>query len=63
MGSGGIAPRMLNLWHKLEVIDHLQTAPTLPSSKEPPVRIGWDAGWTPESVWTLWTGENYRPLQ
>jgi hypothetical protein len=26
----------------------------LPPGKEPPVRIQWEAGWTPEPVWMLW---------
>jgi hypothetical protein len=30
----------------------------LPPGKEPPVPIGYDAGWAPEAVWTLWIREN-----
>jgi len=26
----------------------------LPPGKEPPVRIGYEAGWDPEPVWTRW---------
>jgi hypothetical protein len=28
---------------------------TLPPGKEPPVSIGYEVGWTPEPVWTLWS--------
>jgi hypothetical protein len=30
----------------------LYHAPALTPEKEPPVSIGWEAGWAPEPVWT-----------
>jgi hypothetical protein len=40
--------------HYLEVNGQLHASTTLPLGKEPPVPIGWEAGWTPEPVWTTW---------
>jgi hypothetical protein len=33
----------------------------LPSEKEPPIPIGWEAGWAPEQVWTIWKRESLGP--
>jgi hypothetical protein len=41
----------------MEVSGHLHAPVPLPSAKEPPVPIGYEAVWLPEPVWTLWTGE------
>jgi hypothetical protein len=35
----------------------------LSPGKQPPVSIGWEAGWTPEPVWSLWIGENSWPYR
>jgi len=51
MVSWGIAPRILNLgirWGKL-----LASRPVASS----PVTAGWEAVWTPETVWTPWRRE------
>jgi hypothetical protein len=31
--------------------------PALPLGKSPPLPIGYEAGWAPESVWKLWSRE------
>jgi hypothetical protein len=41
----------------MEVSGHLYTLATLLLSKEPPITIGTEAGWTPEPEWTLWRKE------
>jgi hypothetical protein len=33
----------------------LYTPASLPPEKEPVVPIGYEAGWAPEPVWTLWS--------
>jgi hypothetical protein len=47
-GVGSIAPPFL--------ISALEWS-ALPLGKGHPVPIGWEAGWAPEPVWTLWTTE------
>jgi hypothetical protein len=32
-----------------------------PQKKEPPVHIGQEVGWAPESVWTTWKERNFAP--
>jgi hypothetical protein len=36
----------------------LHASAALPPGKEPPVRVGYEAGWASEPVWTLWRREN-----
>jgi hypothetical protein len=36
----------------MEVDDQIQAAASLPTEKETPVPIGWEAGWASESVWS-----------
>jgi len=36
----------------MEVSGQLHTAAASPSGKEPPVSIGWEAGWDPEPVYS-----------
>jgi hypothetical protein len=38
----------------MEVISQLHALAALPLGKEVPVADGKEAGWTLESVWTLW---------
>jgi hypothetical protein len=48
-GSGGIAPRMLDLG-------------ALPPGKEPPVPFGLEVGWASKPVWTRWWREKFSVL-
>jgi hypothetical protein len=45
----------------LEVSGQLHSPTTLPPGKEPSVPIGYEFGWTPQSVWTTWRRENSWP--
>jgi hypothetical protein len=36
----------------------LEVPASLPPGKEPPVPIGQETGWAPETVWTTWSREN-----
>jgi hypothetical protein len=45
-GSGGIAPQFL-ISALDEVSDQLHAPAALPTGKEPPVPIGYEAGWAP----------------
>jgi hypothetical protein len=45
----------------LEVRGQTHSLATLPLDKEPPVAIGYEAGWAPETVWTTWRGEKPCP--
>jgi hypothetical protein len=36
----------------------LNVPAALTQGKEPPVPIGWEVGWAPEPVWTMWRREN-----
>jgi hypothetical protein len=47
-GSGRIALQFL-----ISVLDQLHAPVALPLGA-----IGWEAGWAPEPVWTLWRREN-----
>jgi hypothetical protein len=38
----------------MEVIGQLHATAALPPGIGPPVPIGWEVGWVPESTWTLW---------
>jgi hypothetical protein len=40
------------------VTGQLQAPAALPPGKEPPVHIRQEAGWAPESDWTVWKEEN-----
>jgi hypothetical protein len=42
----------------LEVSGQLRAPAALPPAVEPSVRIGYEVGWTPEPVWTIWRREN-----
>jgi hypothetical protein len=54
--SGGIAPRILNLGARCRWIVIHAPVTSVPG-KEPLVRILYEVGWVPESIWTRWTGE------
>jgi hypothetical protein len=41
----------------MEVSGQLHSTITLPLGKEPTVNVGYEAGWAPKSVWTLWRRE------
>jgi hypothetical protein len=41
----------------MEVSGQLRASVALPQGKEPSVTVGWEAGWAPEPVWTLWSTE------
>jgi hypothetical protein len=41
----------------MEVSAQLHDLAALTPEKEPLIRIGWEAGWTPEPVWTRWCRE------
>jgi hypothetical protein len=47
----------------LEVSGKLHALAALPSGKEPQVPIGYEVGWTPEAVWTIWRRENSLPYR
>jgi hypothetical protein len=51
--SGGISSIIVDLGIGMEMSDELHAPAVLPPGKEPPVPIGWEAGWTSEPVWTL----------
>jgi hypothetical protein len=38
----------------MQLSGQLHVSAGLPPQKEPRVPIGYEAGWAPESVWTLW---------
>jgi hypothetical protein len=48
MGSSGIAPP------ETEASGQIHASAALPPGKEPPLYIGYEAGWAPEPVCTLW---------
>jgi hypothetical protein len=41
----------------------LHASAALPSGKELPVRIGYEAKWDPETVWTTWRRKNSWPYR
>jgi hypothetical protein len=43
----------------MKVSGQLYVPASLPPEKDAPVPIGYEAGWAPEPVWTLWRRENY----
>jgi hypothetical protein len=43
----------------MEVSCQFHAPAALPPGKEPPVPIGYEAGWAPEPVWMLWRRENF----
>jgi hypothetical protein len=45
------------------VSGQLHAPAALPPEKEPPVPIGYEAGWAPEPVWTTWRRENSWPYR
>jgi hypothetical protein len=46
----------------MEVSGQLHTPAALPPEEELPAPIGYEAGWAPEPVWTLWSGEKSLTL-
>jgi hypothetical protein len=38
----------------METSDRLNAPSALPPEKEPPIPVGYEAGWILEPVWTLW---------
>jgi hypothetical protein len=43
-------------------VSQLHAPAALPPGKEPSVPIGWEAGRTPEPVWTRWRREKFLAL-
>jgi hypothetical protein len=43
----------------MKVSGQLQAPAALPPGEKLPVPIEQEAGWVPESVWTLWSREKY----
>jgi hypothetical protein len=41
----------------MEVNDQFHTPAALPPEKEPPVPIGWEAGWVPVSLYVMEKGK------
>jgi hypothetical protein len=58
-GSGGIAPRLLDLDTRCRWLARFTSRATLPPGKEPPVPVGYEAGWAPEPVWTRHRREKF----
>jgi hypothetical protein len=46
----------------MEVSGQLHVPAALPPGKEPPVSTGYEAGWAPGMVRTLWNGERNLAL-
>jgi hypothetical protein len=44
----------------MEVSSELHTTAALLPGNKPLILIGWEAGWTPEPVWTRWLTEKFR---
>jgi len=59
--SGGKAPHILNIDAWWSWVVSLTYLPLLPG-KKPPVLIGYEAEWAPESVWAWWRREKTLPL-
>jgi hypothetical protein len=54
--SGGLVPSFLT--SALDGGEWLTSRPGYPNpGTSPPEPIGWDTGWSPEPVWTLWNRE------
>jgi hypothetical protein len=45
----------------MEVSGHLHAPAAFPPGNEPPTPIGQEAGWVPETVWTLWRKQFLSP--
>jgi hypothetical protein len=45
----------------MEVSGQFHDPAALPQGKEPPIPVGYEAGWAPEPVWTLWNTEKSCP--
>jgi hypothetical protein len=58
MGSGGIAPPFLTL--EVDEGEWSVSRPGHFTSGERAVLIGYEAGWVPESIWTLWNGKEKK---
>jgi hypothetical protein len=54
MGEWKYSSTILDLGIRLELGGQLHSPAALPLGKELPVLIGYEAGWTPEPVGTLW---------
>jgi hypothetical protein len=57
-GSGGIAPRILDLWTKRRWVVSFTPRPIYQRGKNP-ISTGKEAGWAPKSVWTRWWREKF----
>ena len=53
MGFEGVAPLVLNLGCRWELIGQLHPSAALPGAKGPTVPIEQEAGWNPEPIWTF----------
>jgi hypothetical protein len=62
-GSGCVGPHFLDLDTTLRWVVSFMPQPLYFQGKSPPVPIGLEAGWAPESVWTTWRRQNSLPYQ
>jgi hypothetical protein len=46
----------------MKMSGQLHDPATFPPKKELPVPSGYDAGWAPEPVWTLWSIDKFIPF-
>jgi hypothetical protein len=47
----------------MEINDQFTAPVALLQGNKPPILIGYEAGWAPEPVWTLWTRGKSLSLQ
>jgi hypothetical protein len=46
-------------WHKTNITRQLHALVGLSPGKTPQLLTGWEAGWAPDSVWTLWSRKQF----